>query len=307
MFTLVIVSMFKNESMILEEWIQYYIDQGVEHFYLIDNGSTDNYEEKINKYIDKITLIKDSFRVKPDTTNKLKMFDDEKKEYIFKDSSLHTQLILPNKYFLEKVKNESKWTMFIDCDEYIYSPKSKNIFCFLKNINENEKCDEITDIFIPWKIFGSSDLNKQPKSIINGFTKRMDINEYKKRTLEHGNIRGHGKSITQTKYLTLLNIHKCNFCKPRKTVMPDGSIVDNNDENIMTKFIKNLNYNEHFIFCNHYMVMSKEYFFEHKTKRAAGCAQQGGNLSESYWKKNNKNDVIDMSLKNYMYKNNKSN
>lgn len=48
--------------------------------------------------------------------------------------------------------------------------------------------------------------------------------------------------------------------------------------------------------------MSKEYFFEHKTKRTGG-AQAGGNLSIKYWKKNNKNDVIDTSLKNYMCKN----
>ena len=32
-----IVAIFKNESHILEEWIQHYIKEGVQHFYLINN------------------------------------------------------------------------------------------------------------------------------------------------------------------------------------------------------------------------------------------------------------------------------
>ena len=51
--------MFKNESYIIEQWIQHYLLEGVNHFYLIDNGSTDDYECKIKKYMNKITLVKD--------------------------------------------------------------------------------------------------------------------------------------------------------------------------------------------------------------------------------------------------------
>ena len=31
--------MFKNESMIITEWIEHYLREGIDHFYLIDNGS----------------------------------------------------------------------------------------------------------------------------------------------------------------------------------------------------------------------------------------------------------------------------
>ena len=43
MHFLSIIAMFKNESYIIEQWIQHYLLEGVNHFYLIDNGSTDDY------------------------------------------------------------------------------------------------------------------------------------------------------------------------------------------------------------------------------------------------------------------------
>ena len=299
MYNLTIISMFKNESLILEEWINYYINQGVEHFYLIDNGSTDDYEKKINKYMDKITLIKDPFRVKNNTTNKLKTFDNNKNTYVFTDSPTHTQVLLSNKYFLEKIKNESTWIIFIDCDEYIYIPKSKNINDFL--INLDKKYDEITDIFVPWKIFGSNNQDKQPNSIIKGFNKRIELNKYKNMALQHGNIRGFGKSITKTKYLTLLNIHKCNLYIPMKTLMPDYSIIENNKNNLVN-FIKNLDYNNNFIYCNHYIVMSNEYF-NIKIQRDAGCdiGRRSNKDWNKYFHKFNHNDIIDDALINYFY------
>lgn len=136
MYNLVIVSMFKNESMILEEWINYYINQGVDYFYLINNGSIDNYQEIIYKYNDRITLISDSFRVKPNIANKLKTFDNKNNNYSSNDSLTHTHVLLPNRYFLEEVKNKSKWLMFIDCDEYIFIPKSTNISDFFNKFRQ---------------------------------------------------------------------------------------------------------------------------------------------------------------------------
>lgn len=300
MYNLTIISMFKNESLILEEWIKYYIEQGVEHFYLIDNGSDDNYETQINRYIDKITLIKDPFRLEKNTTNKVKSYDNKKNEYIFENDEANNQVLLSNNLLLEKIKLEAKWTMFIDCDEYIYIPSSKNINIFLTTLNKYNKYDKITDIFIPWKIFGSNNLDKQPKSIINGFNKRWTCDDFKKKVLNHGNVRGHGKSITKTKYLTLLGVHKCNFYIPQLTLMPDFSIIPNNNKDKLIKFIKNFNYNKTFIQCNHYMIMSREYFFNHKIKRPPGG--RSGCHTHSYWNKHNINDEIDNVLINYKNK-----
>ena len=53
MYYLSVLSIFKNETMNLKIWIEHYLWQGVEHFYLIDNGSTDNPLSILQEYIDK--------------------------------------------------------------------------------------------------------------------------------------------------------------------------------------------------------------------------------------------------------------
>ena len=40
-------SIFKNEAHILEEWIDFYIVMGINHFYLVNNNSCDNFAEKL--------------------------------------------------------------------------------------------------------------------------------------------------------------------------------------------------------------------------------------------------------------------
>ena len=39
--------MFKQEEEVLCEWVHHHLDQGVDHFYLIDNNSTDGYRRTL--------------------------------------------------------------------------------------------------------------------------------------------------------------------------------------------------------------------------------------------------------------------
>ena len=50
---------FKDEGRFLKEWLDYHLTVGVDHFYLYDNNSTDNYREVVRPYIDNgvVTLI----------------------------------------------------------------------------------------------------------------------------------------------------------------------------------------------------------------------------------------------------------
>ncbi|MBR7025230.1 MAG: glycosyltransferase family 2 protein, partial [Selenomonadaceae bacterium] len=45
LYDLAVVAIFKNEGHYLKEWLDYHLFAGVEHFYLYNNNSTDNYEE----------------------------------------------------------------------------------------------------------------------------------------------------------------------------------------------------------------------------------------------------------------------
>ncbi len=46
-----ICSIFKNEAKYFEEWLEYHLMIGVDHFYLYNNFSEDNYYEILEKYI----------------------------------------------------------------------------------------------------------------------------------------------------------------------------------------------------------------------------------------------------------------
>jgi len=140
-YFLSVYAIFKNESVALEEWLTHYINEGVEHFFLIDNGSTDNYEPILNRFPGRITL--------------------------YKDAEKHKQNDHYNNY-LSKHNAESKWIILIDLDEFVYSRNGfDKISDYLRTVPEN-----ISKILLLWKMFGSNGHIEQPPSIIKGFTKR---------------------------------------------------------------------------------------------------------------------------------------
>ena len=96
-----LLAIFKNESHILDEWINHYINEGVDTFYLINNGSSDNFSKIIHKYKKYIHLINDSKK--------------------------NAQEELYNKYYLEKCK-EHEWLLVCDLDEFVYSKQVKKIW-----------------------------------------------------------------------------------------------------------------------------------------------------------------------------------
>ena len=165
LYTLSVLAMFKNESMIIKEWINHYIEEGVEHFYLIDNGSTDDYYEKIKMYEKYYTLVKDSTRLPHGT-----------------------QTYLYNKIYLQKIKSETKWLIICDIDEYIYARNGYNKIPDVLN----KIPSHIEKIWLPWKNFGSNGHKNQPSNIIQSFIK-MGTNMDKKK--------GEGKIIVKTENL----------------------------------------------------------------------------------------------------------
>jgi len=52
-YYLSIIAIFKNEACGIKEWLDHHIGHGVEHFYLVDDESSDNVLEILKPYIDK--------------------------------------------------------------------------------------------------------------------------------------------------------------------------------------------------------------------------------------------------------------
>jgi len=138
MYTFVVVAIFKNESHAIAEWIEHYLQEGCEHFYLIDNDSTDDWKEKVKPYQEYITYTQSDLR--------------------------HSQTFLYNT-IREKVVRDSKWVAVVDLDEFLFA-KDQTIQSYLETLPE-----DVGQILVHWTMFGSAGHLTQPPSIVQGFTK----------------------------------------------------------------------------------------------------------------------------------------
>jgi hypothetical protein len=86
--------MLKNESHGIKEWITHYLYHGVEHFYLINDNSTDNFMDIIKEYLDRglITL-----------------FNVDEPYYLGRQRNLYNRYILPH-------LKETNWLLMVDLD-----------------------------------------------------------------------------------------------------------------------------------------------------------------------------------------------
>jgi hypothetical protein len=140
-----VMATFKNEAMGIREWIEHYLWQGVSEFLLINNGSTDNWQDKITGLEQFLTIKSIPKR--------------------------HAQVENYNKFgpawFKEKKIDA---VVIIDLDEYIFCKNNKNIIDNLADIFL--KPNHPSEIRINWTMFGSNGYRKQPDSIRKSFTIR---------------------------------------------------------------------------------------------------------------------------------------
>jgi len=117
----------------MEEFLKHYIEQGVDHFYIINNNSDDNIEEVIDQSIYKsnVTLITDNRDM-----NILK-----------NDSSPYGHKTLLDENLYDLIKAETKWAILIDADEFIYGKNGHTIQSYLSTLDEEVGC-----IYVIWNI-----------------------------------------------------------------------------------------------------------------------------------------------------------
>lgn len=134
--------LFKNEAPYLKEWLEYHLMIGVEHFYLYNNNSVDDFEEILYPYIQQgmVTLI----------------------EW----PKLYSQVEAYQNCYKAR-KEESHWIGFIDADEFInISYEQGTIIKFLS------KYKRYPSVTLFWKIFGTSGVMKEDPSklVVENYT-----------------------------------------------------------------------------------------------------------------------------------------
>jgi len=258
--------MLKNEGMIIEEWIEHYINEGVDCFLLIDNGSTDDYEGKIQKYIDAGYVV------------------------LNKNPKKHAQIEIYNDCI--QCAQKFDWVMIVDLDEFVYARNGFNtIKEYLSSLQPN-----VAQIHIPWKMFGSSDLIEQPKSVIQNFTWRQVYNDNKKIEC---------KCIIRSSQIEKINIH-FSFLKRNNT---NQEIFSNNTLFTIkdSAFIENFNedfLSNSFLQLNHYPIQSWDFFSKVKMSRGDVNSAIYTNIRDkNYFDSYNHKDFEDNELKNKEYSN----
>ena len=126
-YAISICAIFKNEAPFLEEWIEMNHLVGIEHFYLYNNNSSDNFHEVLLPYIENglVTLVDFPYD--------------------------HAQFKAYQNFY-ETYRHETQWVAFIDIDEF-FCPNSH--LTLQEWIKPYEKYPVIQ---IYWKMFGTSGL-----------------------------------------------------------------------------------------------------------------------------------------------------
>lgn len=120
-----ICAIFKNEAKYLREWIEFHLLVGVDHFYLYNNFSDDNYLDVLAPYIE---------------SGLVSLFD----------WSIPQGQMKAYKDCLERYRDESLWIGMIDIDEFVVPVKFNSIYEFLSQYDH-----KYGSILIYWKNYGT--------------------------------------------------------------------------------------------------------------------------------------------------------
>ena len=149
LYDLAVVSIMYNESPYIKEWLDYHLAAGVEHFYIYDHESTDNFKEVLQPYIDAGIV-----------------------DYIFYPGEI-VQFTAYNDA-IKKYRFFCRYMAFIDADEFIFPQNNKSII---------EVADEILKatpnaggLGINWRMYGSNFQEKADytRGVLERFTRRAD-------------------------------------------------------------------------------------------------------------------------------------
>ena len=102
LYDLAVVSIMKNAAPYVEEWLNYHLLAGADHFYIYDNESEDNFKEILQPYIDAGLVT-----------------------YIFYPGN--RQLMAAYNDAIDNFKFECRYMTFVDDDEFILPRENVSI------------------------------------------------------------------------------------------------------------------------------------------------------------------------------------
>lgn len=133
---------FRDEARFLEEWLDYHLAAGVDHFFLYNNFSADEYQEILQPY-------------------------QERKVVTLIDWPCIPASPTAEQDCLARTRGRFRWVGFIDADEFVVVRDGRSLSAFL-----DEFCDA-PGVALHWYYFGSNGHDRRPEDwVIRAYTRR---------------------------------------------------------------------------------------------------------------------------------------
>lgn len=157
-----LAAIFQNEARFLKEWIEFYRLVGVEHFYLYNHLSNDEYMEILEPYIKEGIIELKQVTKRP---KNLREWDRIQTE-------TYTEAV-------SRAKDETEWLIVCDTDEFIFPIKEENLVDLLR------KYDDYAALSVNWRIFGTNNIERiQPdRLLIESIVKSSDQQDLTVKTI----------------------------------------------------------------------------------------------------------------------------
>lgn len=190
-------AIFQNEARFLQEWIEFHRLVGVEHFWLYNNNSDDEYLEILEPYIANGTV--------------------ELIQWPSNHKNVYEWNIIQCRAYEDVVKRamgKAEWLAILDTDEFLFSPLLRPVPKILKRYKGH------AGVGVNWVVFGTSNVQEIPPDALM-------IEMLTHRTGLKSTVNKHVKSIVNP-YLvkSINNPHYCNFKKGARTVTTSGLPFD---------------------------------------------------------------------------------
>lgn len=253
---LAIVGVVKNEELYLREWVEFHLKQGVSRFYLTDNNSTDSTREVLAELRREYPVY---WYVDPQSPVQFRAYTRWLR--VMKHDDEAGMLELP------------RWVSFLDCDEFLYSPKGK-VSDTLRNY------EDAAAVQAHWVLYGGSGDSYSPVPVVERCTHRAkEVNFHTKAVVDPRRTIGVGQNPHYFKVT--------------------GDTVDENGNKFGPNF-SGLQYDNptaDLLRINHYHVKSKEeYYLRKSTKPDPGSGEYRSQewIHEMY-RTHNLRDVVDLT------------
>lgn len=206
-----IVTIIKNEGLYIKEWIDFHRKMNVDHFYIYDNGSTDQTVHELTSYVRNgiVTLIP--------------------------WEGVAMQLPAYN-HAIRNFKNETEFMAFLDGDEFLIPINGVNLYKVIKEIFNMDI--DAGGIAVNWRVYGSSGHVTRPKGGV--------IKNFLYRAKDEGQGNNCIKTIVNPRKVAFWNhVHYPTYFNGFHSIDEDGKIIKD-WQNIINHPLRKLRINHYF-------------------------------------------------------------